>query len=93
MPGTGPLPVNVPGVVEGWHQLLTRFGTITLAEALQPAIAYARDGFPVQQLMAAEWAEAVPKLSADAAAAATFLPCGQPPARARSSPIRGSPAA
>ena len=80
MPGTGPLPVNVPGVVEGWHQLLTRFGTITLAEALQPAIAYARDGFPVQQLMAAEWAEAVPKLNADAAAAATFLPCGQPPA-------------
>ncbi len=80
MPGTGPLPVNVPGVVEGWHQLLTRFGTITLAQALQPAIAYARDGFPVQQLMAAEWAEAGPKLNADPAAAATFLPCGQPPA-------------
>ena len=80
MPATGPLPVNVPGVVEGWHQLLTRFGTITLAQALQPAIAYARDGFPVQQLMAAEWAQAVPKLTADPAAAATFLPCGQPPA-------------
>ncbi len=80
MPGSGPLPVNVPGVVEGWHQLLTRFGTITLAQALQPAIAYARDGFPVQQLMAAEWALAVPKLTADPAAAATFLPCGQPPA-------------
>ena len=79
MPASGPLPVNVPGVVEGWHQLLARFGTLTLAEALQPAIAYARDGFPVQQLMAAEWAAAVPKLSADAAAAATFLPCGLPP--------------
>ena len=80
MPDTGPLPVNVPGVVEGWHQLLTRFGTITLGQALQPAIAYARDGFPVQQLMAAEWAQAVPKLNADPAAAATYLPCGQPPA-------------
>ena len=36
-----------PGVVEGWHQLLTRFGSITLARALAPAIGYARDGFPV----------------------------------------------
>ena len=80
MPGVGPLPVNVPGVVEGWHQLLTRFGSITLARALEPAIGYARDGFPVQQLMAAEWAQAVPKLTADPAATATFLPCGQAPA-------------
>ena len=48
MPGSGPLAVDVPGVVEGWHQLLTRFGTIALAQALAPAIAYARDGFPVQ---------------------------------------------
>jgi gamma-glutamyltranspeptidase/glutathione hydrolase len=80
MPALGPLAVTVPGVVEGWHQLLARFGTIALAEALHPAIAYARDGFPVQQLMAAEWAHAVPKLTADPAAAATFLPCGQPPA-------------
>jgi gamma-glutamyltranspeptidase/glutathione hydrolase len=80
MPATGPLPVNVPGVVEGWHQLLTRFGTITLAQALQPAIVHARDGFPVQQLMAAEWMNAVPTLTQDPAAATTFLPCGRPPA-------------
>jgi len=80
MPATGPLAVDVPGVVEGWHQLLTRFGTITLTQALQPAIIHARDGFPVQQLMAAEWANAVPKLTQDPAAAATFLPCGRPPA-------------
>src|SRR5262245_60592699 len=46
MPGSGPLPVDVPGVVEGWHQLISRFGTIGLAKALQPAIGYARDGFP-----------------------------------------------
>ena len=92
MPATGPLPVDVPGVVEGWHQLLTRFGTITLAQALQPAIVHARDGFPVQQLMAAEWANAVPKLTQDPAAAATFLPCGQPPAEGEISRIHGSPA-
>ena len=38
MPGKGVLTVDVPGVVEGWHQLLTRFGTISLAKAMAPAI-------------------------------------------------------
>ena len=79
MPVSGPLPVDVPGVVEGWHQLLDRFGTLTLSSALQPAIGYARDGFPVQQLMAAEWAASVAVLSADPAAARTFLPGGRAP--------------
>ncbi len=79
VPGSGPLAVDVPGVVEGWHQLLTRFGTISMADALGPAIGHARDGFPVQQLMAAEWAQSVKKLSEDPAAARTFLPGGRAP--------------
>ena len=79
MPGTGPLPVDVPGVVDGWHQLLTRFGTISMSEALQPAIRYARDGFPVQEIMADDWADAAERLSQDVHAAATFLPNGQAP--------------
>ena len=73
------LTVDVPGVVEGWHQLLTRFGTITLAKAMAPAIAIARDGFPVAELMANEWHDNLKTLSADPATAATFLPNGQPP--------------
>ena len=83
MPGTGPLPVDVPGVVEGWSQLLGRFGTITLATALQPAIRYARDGFPVQEIMAGDWQGSEQKLAADPAAARTFLPNGRPPAARR----------
>jgi gamma-glutamyltranspeptidase/glutathione hydrolase len=79
MPGSGVLTVNVPGVVEGWHQLLTRFGTITMAKALQPAIRYARDGFPVQEIMADDWNDAVKRLSQDPAAAKTFLPNGVAP--------------
>jgi gamma-glutamyltranspeptidase/glutathione hydrolase len=79
MPNRGPLVVDVPGVVEGWHQLLTRFGTIDLGAALAPAIALARDGFPVAELMANEWAANLATLAADAAAAATFLPNGAPP--------------
>jgi gamma-glutamyltranspeptidase/glutathione hydrolase len=80
MPGSGPLPVDVPGVVEGWHQLLSRFGTITMAKALQPAIRYARDGFPVQEIMADDWKGSEKRLSQDAAAAKTFLPKGRAPA-------------
>jgi gamma-glutamyltranspeptidase/glutathione hydrolase len=79
MPGNGPLPVDVPGVVEGWSQLLSRFGTIPMAKALQPAIRYARDGFPVQEIMADDWADSEKKLSQDPAAAKTFLPNGRAP--------------
>lgn len=79
MPGSGPLAVTVPGVVDGWHQLLSRFGTITLAQALQPAIRYAREGFPVQEIMAADWSDAADRLARDPAAARTFLPNGRAP--------------
>jgi gamma-glutamyltranspeptidase/glutathione hydrolase len=79
MPGSGPLTVDVPGVVEGWHQLLSRFGTIPMARALQPAIRYARDGFPVQEIMAEDWDNAAKRLAQDPAAAKTFLPTGAAP--------------
>lgn len=78
MPSRGVLAVDVPGVVEGWHQLLARFGTISLANALAPAIAAARDGFPVAELMANEWRTNEETLASDPATAATFLPDGQP---------------
>src|SRR5512145_780778 len=45
VPYRGPLSVSVPGVVDGWNELLSKYGTITLAQALEPAIGYARDGF------------------------------------------------
>lgn len=79
MPAKGVLAVDVPGVVEGWHQLLTRFGTISLAEAIAPAIHFARDGFPVAELMAGEWLANADVLGADKHTADTFLPGGRPP--------------
>src|SRR5437879_1822618 len=39
--------VGVPGTVAGLHEALTRYGTITWAQAIEPAIPLARDGFPV----------------------------------------------
>ncbi len=79
MPGRGVLTVDVPGVIEGWHQLLTRFGTITLAKAMAPAIKIARDGFPVAELMADDWQDSMTTLAVDPATAATFLPDGKAP--------------
>ena len=80
MPGEGVLSVNVPGVVSGWDALLTRFGTISMQDAVQPAIGYARDGFPVAELMAAEWQNAAARLAKDPHTHATFLPNGTAPA-------------
>jgi len=47
--------VTVPGALSGWDALLARYGTITLAQALHPAIGYAEDGFPVTLIIARDW--------------------------------------
>jgi gamma-glutamyltranspeptidase/glutathione hydrolase len=44
------LSVGVPGTVRGWDEALRRYGTISLAEALRPAISVAREGFLVDQI-------------------------------------------
>jgi gamma-glutamyltranspeptidase/glutathione hydrolase len=51
IPPYGPLPVTVPGCVDGWFELNSRFGTMTMEQILAPAIAYAREGFPVTELI------------------------------------------
>ena len=55
IPYRGVLSVSVPGVVDGWNELLTKHGTLTLARALEPAIGYARDGFAVSEIIAEQW--------------------------------------
>jgi gamma-glutamyltranspeptidase/glutathione hydrolase len=55
IPSEGPLCVTVPGAVDGWFELNSRFGRLTMAELLEPAIAYARDGFPVTEIIAGYW--------------------------------------
>src|SRR5438874_4696809 len=48
--------VAVPGTVAGMHDALTRFGTISWEEAIEPAIPLARDGFAVRRLARRLWA-------------------------------------
>src|SRR5690242_8336209 len=46
VPGTGQLAACVPGAVDGWLTLLEQYGTLALPDVLEPAISYARHGFP-----------------------------------------------
>ncbi|MBB6521175.1 gamma-glutamyltransferase [Pseudoteredinibacter isoporae] len=52
IPAYGPLPVSVPGTVDGWFEMHNKFGKLPMAELLQPAIDYSRGGFPVSELIA-----------------------------------------
>jgi len=55
IPTLGPLPVSVPGCVDGWFELHKKFGTLAMEEILAPVIDYAREGFPVSEVIAYYW--------------------------------------
>ena len=63
IPSHGPLPVSVPGTVDGWFMLHERFGSKSMQDILAPAIRYAREGHPVSELIAYYWDRSVPRLS------------------------------
>jgi gamma-glutamyltranspeptidase/glutathione hydrolase len=55
--------VSVPGAVHGWEKVIKRFGTLSLSEVLKPAIQYARDGYPVSDIISHYWSRGMAKLS------------------------------
>ena len=55
IPSYGPLPVSVPGCVDGWFELHNKFGSLPMKEVLNPAISYAENGFPLTELIAYYW--------------------------------------
>ncbi len=63
IPSHGPLPVSVPGAVDGWFMLHDKFGSKSMQDILQPAIDYAENGAPITQLIAYYWNLSVPRLS------------------------------
>jgi len=73
VPADGAEPITVPGALSGWVALLQRYGTISLADALRPAIRLAEEGFPVSPIIAGQWAEEIERLQQDPGATATFL--------------------
>ena len=63
IPPHGPLPVSVPGAVDGWFALHGRFGKLSMQDVLAPTIRYAREGHPVAQTIAYYWDRSVQRLS------------------------------
>lgn len=63
IPPCGPLPVSVPGAVDGWFELSDRFGKMPMNQVLQPTVNYARNGHPVHQTVQHDWEENVGRLS------------------------------
>jgi len=72
--------VTVPGALAGWDALLRKYGTITLAQALAPAIQYAEHGYPVTPVISRDWRDAEEVLVRDSSAKATYMPGGHAPA-------------
>jgi gamma-glutamyltranspeptidase/glutathione hydrolase len=79
VPYRGPRSITVPGALSGWDALVSRYGTMSLAEVLQPAIRIAQEGFPVSPIIAMDWQNTVDVLRQDEGAAATFLVDGEAP--------------
>ncbi|MCH7671124.1 MAG: gamma-glutamyltransferase, partial [Proteobacteria bacterium] len=79
IPSHGPLPVTVPGCVDGWFALHKKFGNLSMKENLAPAIKYAREGFPLSELIAYYWNRSVPLLKEYEGFKETFMPNGRAP--------------
>lgn len=63
IPPLGPLPVSVPGCVDAWFALHEKFGRLPMKDLLAPTVRYAREGFPLSELIAWYWQRSVPRLS------------------------------
>jgi gamma-glutamyltranspeptidase/glutathione hydrolase len=81
IPPFGPLSATVPGCVDGWFELHAKFGRLPMSTILAPAIAYAREGFPVSELIAYSWERGGRILKEHPNFADTFLPGGRAPAK------------
>ncbi|MGI9236877.1 MAG: gamma-glutamyltransferase [Woeseiaceae bacterium] len=79
IPPFGPLPVSVPGAVDGWFELHGRYGRLPMTEILAPAISYARNGFPVSEVIAYYLKGNERRISQFPGFAETFMPNGRVP--------------
>lgn len=81
IPAYGPLPVSVPGCVDGWFEMHKKFGSLEMEEILAPAIRYAREGFPVSELIAYYMGRSAIRLQQYPGFKETYMPGGTTPAK------------
>jgi gamma-glutamyltranspeptidase/glutathione hydrolase len=81
IPSYGPLPVSVPGCVDGWYEMNEMFGRLPMKDILQPAINYARDGFPVTEVIAYYLSKNTELLKEYPNIKVVFMPGGKSPVK------------
>jgi gamma-glutamyltranspeptidase / glutathione hydrolase len=79
LPVSGPLPVTVPGAVDGWFELHGKFGSLPMTSILAPAIEYAKKGFPVSELTAHYMQSSLATLNQYPGFSDTYMSDGQTP--------------
>jgi gamma-glutamyltranspeptidase/glutathione hydrolase len=79
MPRVGWDSVTVPGQVAGWLALSERFGVLPFERLFEPAIRYAREGFPVSPVIASVWPQLAALVADQPGFADAFLPGGRAP--------------
>lgn len=79
IPLFSPYAWTVPGCADGWFELHARYGRLPMAEVLAPAIAAAREGAPVPQVIAGSWQRSLARFADKPGFAAVFLPGGRAP--------------
>lgn len=81
IPSYGPLSVSVPGCVDGWFEMHDMFGRLPMRDILQPAINYARNGFPVSEVIAYYLGRNTEALKDYPNIKETYMPGGKSPAK------------
>lgn len=79
IPSHGPLPVSVPGCVDGWFELHKKFGSLPMKDILQPTIDYANNGYPVTELIAWYMQRSASSLKKYPGFAEVYMPDGRAP--------------
>jgi gamma-glutamyltranspeptidase / glutathione hydrolase len=81
IPRDGPLPVSVPGCVDGWIELHRKFGKLALSQVLAPAIFYANTGYPVSEVIAEDWQKISETMHKQPGFKETYMPGGAAPGK------------
>lgn len=71
--------VTVPGTVSGWCEIWEEFGSLPFEDLFEPAIRYARDGFPVSPTVHRQWQKQIAELIGQPGFRDTFAPNGRAP--------------
>ena len=79
MPQLGIQTVTVPGCVDGWSKLHQKFGKLPWKDIFAPAIYYAKNGYPVTEIIHETWHEETAKLAADQNGRRVYLKNGESP--------------